>query len=64
MKRMLYASLTFVGVLILATLARGITKDIAGPGAVSLVINLVTLYLLFYLPYKVYKINGNQENEA
>lgn len=64
MKKILYAALTFVGVLFLAALVRGITKDVAGPGIVSLAVNLVTLYLLFYLPYKVYKLNDNSEGDA
>lgn len=64
MKKILYAALTFVGVFVLAALVRAITKDVAGPGIVSLVVNLVTVYFLFYLPYKVYKLNDNSESEA
>jgi multisubunit Na+/H+ antiporter MnhE subunit len=57
MKSVIFAVLTFIGGLILAALIRGITKDVVGPGLISLVINIATIYALFYIPYKVYKSN-------
>lgn len=63
MKAFALASLTFIGVFIVAALIRGITKEMAGPGLVSFSVAMGTVLALFYFPYKVFKNNKEIKND-
>lgn len=64
MKAVVLTVLTFIGVFFVAALIRGATKDIAGPGAISLIVSLGTVGALFYFPHRVYKANkANRERQ-
>lgn len=61
MKRVIYTVLTFIGMFVVAALARRITKDSVGPGLISIVVNIITIYILFYVPYRVYRLNSQSK---
>jgi putative effector of murein hydrolase len=62
MKRVIYTVLTFIGMFVVVALARRITKDSVGPGFISMAVNIITIYILFYVPYRVYKSNSESKD--
>jgi hypothetical protein len=59
----IYALLTFIGTLVGCTLIWLITYEIFGPGLISTVVNLAMFITLFYVPYKIYKLNENSKTK-
>ncbi|GAA0788535.1 hypothetical protein SAMN04487964_10311 [Marinobacterium sediminicola] len=47
--------LTFVGVFIVAAFVRGVTGDVTSSAIVNIFVSAITLFLLFLVPYKVFK---------
>jgi uncharacterized membrane protein len=63
MKRVIYTVLTFIGMFILVALIRRVTEDAIGPGPITIVVNIITIYILFYFPYKIYKFNNDSKDK-
>ena len=63
MKAFLMAALTFIGLFVVVALVRGIAQDVLGPGLMTMVINIGGVLLIFYLPFKVYNSNKDNNNE-
>jgi len=57
MRPFLLSLLTFVSTVFISLLLRAFASELFGPGAISLLISLITLIAIIYLPVKVYKAN-------